>query len=56
MRAGETHTRIGGGGGTRMDGSGGTRMDGGGGTQMDGGSTQIRRGVAAPRQMVVLKS
>ena len=56
MRAGETRTRIGGGGGTRMDGSGGTRMDGGGGTRMDGGGTLIRTGVAAPGQMVVLKS
>ena len=56
MCAGETRTRIGGGGGTRMDGSGGTRMDGGGGTWMDGGGTLIRTGVAAPRQMVVLKS
>ena len=62
--AGETRTRIGGGGGTcmdgsggtRMDGSGGTRMDGGGGTRMDGGGTLIRMGVAAPGQMVVLKS
>ena len=73
VHAGETRTRIGGGGGTcmdgsgdtRMDGSGGTRMDGSGGTRMDGsggtwmdgsGGTLIRTVVAAPGQMVVLKS
>ena len=57
VHAGETHTRIGGDGGTCMDGSGGTRMDGGGGTWMDGGSgTLIWTVVAAPGQMVVLKS
>ena len=48
MRAGETRTQIGG-GGTWMDGSGSTWMDGSGGTL-------IQMVVAAPGQMVVLKS
>ena len=63
MRAGETCTRIGGGGGggggggTCIDGGGSTWMNGSGGTRMDGGGgTLIRTVVAAPRQMVVLKS
>ena len=56
VRTGETRTQIGG-GGTCMDGSGGTRMDGSGSTWMDGsGGTLIQTVVAAPGQMVVLKS
>ena len=37
VHAGETCTRISGGGGTRMDGRDGTQMDDCGGTLMDGG-------------------
>ena len=61
VRAGETRTRIGGGGGggggTCIDGGGGTWMNGSGGTWMDGGGGMlIQTVVAAPGQMVVLKS
>ena len=57
VHAGEARTQIGGGGDMWMDGSGGTWMDGSGGTRMaGGGSTLIRTVVAAPGQMVVLKS
>ena len=59
VRAGETCTRIGGGGGggTCIDGGGGTWMNGSGGTRMDGGGgTLIQMVVVAPGQMVVLKS